>query len=72
MFWKIVLAVGILGVLLGIAGTGISIALPVATDGRVSWEEAAIGIVPAALVLIVSFLIFVVGMIFVIKNRKKA
>ena len=72
MFWKIVLVIGILGVLLGIAGTGISAALPLATDGRVSWEEAAIGIVPGALVLVVSFLIFVVGLIFVIKNRKKA
>ena len=72
MFWKIVLVVGVLGVLLGIAGTGISAALPLATDGRVSWEEAAIGIVPGALVLVVSFLIFVVGLIFVIKNRKKA
>ena len=72
MFWKIVLVIGILGVLLGIAGTGISAALPLATDGRVSWEEAAIGIVPGALVLVVSFLIFIVGLIFVIKNRKRA
>jgi hypothetical protein len=71
MFWKIVLVIGILGGLLGVAGTGISAALPLATDGRVSWEEAAIGIVPGALVLAVSFLIFVVGLIFVIKNRKK-
>ena len=71
MFWKIVLALGILGVLLGIAGTGISVALPIATDGRVSWEEAALVIVPGALVLVVSFLVFAVGLIFVIKNRKK-
>ena len=46
-------------------------ALPIATDGRVSWEEAALGIVPGALVLVVSFLVFAVGLIFVIKNRKK-
>ena len=71
MFWKIVLVVGILGVLIGIAGTGISVALPFATDGKVSWEEAALGIIPGALVLVVSFLIFAVGLIFVIKNRKK-
>jgi hypothetical protein len=71
MFWKIVLVIGILGVLLGIAGTGASVALPLVTDGRVSWEEAALGIIPAALVLIGSFLVFVIGLIFVIKNRKK-
>lgn len=71
MFWKIVLVLGVLGVLLGVAGTGISAALPFATDGKVSWEEAALGIVPGALVLIVSFLVLVIGLIFVIKNRKK-
>lgn len=71
MFWKIVLVIGILGVLLGFAGTGISVALPLVTDGRVSWEEAALGIVPGALVLIVSFLVFIIGLIFVIKNRKR-
>ena len=72
MIWKVVLGIGILGLLLGLAGTGISVALPIATDGRVSWEEAAIGIIPAVLVLVVSFLIFLLGLIFVIKNRKKA
>ena len=71
MFWKIVLVLGILGVLLGLAGTGVSVALPLVTDGKVSWEEAALGIVPGALVLIVSFLVFVIGLIFVIKNRKR-
>ena len=34
MFWKIVLVLGTLGVLLGLAVTGISAALPIATDGR--------------------------------------
>lgn len=72
MFWKIVLALGIVGVLLGLAGTGASVALPIVTDGKVSWEEAAIGIIPAVLVLVVSLFIFVLGLIFVIKNRKRA
>ena len=71
MLWKIVLVIGILGVLLGLAVTGISVALPFATDGKVAWDEAVIGIIPGVLVLIVSFLIFLVGVIFVIKNRKK-
>ncbi len=71
MLWKIVLVLGILGVLLGLAVTGVSVALPMLTNGRTSWEEAALGIVPGILVLIVSFLMFVVGLIFVMKNRKK-
>lgn len=71
MFWKIVLVLGILGVLLGLAVTGVSVALPLVTDGRTSWEEAALGIIPGVLVLIVSFFVFVIGLIFVIKNRKK-
>lgn len=71
MLWKIVMILGILGVLLGLAVTGVSVALPIATDGRTSWEEALIGIIPGVLVLIVAFLMFVVGLIFVLKNRQK-
>ena len=70
MFWKIVLVLGILGVLLGLLVTGISTALPVLTDGRTSWEEALLGIIPGIFVLIVSFFVFLLGLIFVIKNRK--
>ena len=70
MLWKIVLVLGILGLLLGIAVTGISIALPFISNG-VSWEEAALGIIPGAAVLVISFFIFLLGLIFVIKGRKK-
>jgi hypothetical protein len=70
MLWKIVLVLGILGLLLGIAVTGISIALPFMSNG-VSWEEAALGIIPGSVVLVVSFFIFLLGLIFVIKGRKK-
>lgn len=73
MIWKIVLVLGILGVLLGLLVTGISVALPFATDGRVDWDEGPIfGAIGGALVLIVSFFMFLLGLIFVIKNRKKA
>lgn len=70
MLWKIVLVLGILGLLLGIAVTGISIALPFISNG-VSWEEAALGIIPGAVVLVLSFFVFLLGLIFVIKGRKK-
>ncbi len=71
MIWKIVLILGILGVLLGLLVTGISLALPMATNGRTSWEEAMFGIIPGGIVLILSFFVFLIGLIFVIKNRKK-
>ena len=72
MLWKIVLVLGILGCLLGFLVTGVSVALPIATDGRTSWEEAMLGIIPGAVVLVISFFIFLLGLIFVVKNRKRA
>lgn len=71
MFWKIVLVLGILGILLGFAVTAISTALPFVTDGRTSWDEAALGIIPGALILVVSFFVFLIGLIFVLINRRK-
>ena len=71
MFWKIVLVLGILGVLLGVLVTGISAALPIITDGKTSWDEAALGIIPGVIVFVLSFFPFLIGLIFVIINRKK-
>ncbi len=71
MFAKIVLVIGILGILLGIAVAGISAALVPLTDGRTSIEEAMLGIIPGVLVLIVSFFLALVGLILVIKGKKK-
>jgi hypothetical protein len=72
MFWKIVLVLGILGVLLGFAVTAISVALPIVNGPHTSWDEAMFGIIPGALFLVFSFFVFLVGLIFVIKNRKKS
>ena len=71
MFWKIVLVLGILGVLLGFAVTAISVALPIVNGPHTSWEEAMFGIIPGAIVLVLSFFVFLIGLIFVIINRKK-
>ncbi|HEX6279043.1 MAG TPA: hypothetical protein VFZ49_03420 [Pyrinomonadaceae bacterium] len=72
MIWKIVLILGILGVLLGLLVTGISGALPIVTEGRVDWDEGPIfGVIGGVLVLVVSFFVFLIGLIFVIKNRKR-
>ena len=72
MFWKIVLVVGILGVLLGLGVAGVCAGLAIATEGRVSWEEVAIPLGAGVFVLISSFFVFLIGLIFVIKNRKRA
>lgn len=71
MFGKIVLILGILGVLLGSAVLLISCLLPVLTDGHTSWDEAMFGIIPGAVVLAISFVIFIGGLIVVLAQRKK-
>jgi hypothetical protein len=69
---KVALILGILGILLGGAIFVISLLLPVITDGRTSWDEAMIGIIPGALILVFSFLLAIAGVIFILIRRKKA
>ena len=71
MIGKIIMVIGILGVLLGGAVLLISLLLPLITDGRTSWDEALLGIIPGAIVLAVSFVIFAGGLIIVLVQRKK-
>ena len=71
MIGKIVMIIGILGVLLGGAVLLISLLLPVLTDGRTSWDEALLGIIPGAIVLTISFIIFAFGLVIVLVQRKK-
>ena len=71
MVGKIIMIGGILGVLLGAAVLLISLLLPVVTDGRTSWDEALLGIIPGAFVLAISFIIFAGGLVMVLVQRKK-
>ena len=71
MIGKIILIIGLLGTLLGAAVLFISLLWPVLTDGRTSWDEALLGIIPGAIVLTISFIIFVGGLIIVLVQRKK-
>jgi hypothetical protein len=71
MIGKIIMIIGILGLLLGGAVLLISLLLPVLTDGRTSWDEALLGIIPGAVVLTISFFIFAGGLIIVLVQRKK-
>lgn len=70
MWKKILLGLGILGMVLSGIGLVISIMLPTLTDNHVSFDEALIGIIPAALVLLISLVIAVVGLILVLTTRK--
>ena len=72
MIGKIVLVLGILGMLLGGAVLGVSLLLPVLTDGRTSWDEAMFGIVPGAVVLVGAFFVSLLGLIIVLAKRRKA
>lgn len=72
MIGKLILVLGILGMLAGIAIAGIAALLPIVTDGRTSWEEAMIGIIPGVLILLLSFVITVVGLTVIIFSRRKA
>jgi hypothetical protein len=72
MIGKIVLILGILGMLLGGAILIISALLPTLTEGRTSTDEALLGIIPGAIVLIGSFFFAVIGLVVVLMKRKKA
>ena len=71
MLGKIVLILGILGMLLGGAVLIISALLPTVTSGRTSADEALLGIIPGAIVLVGAFFITVIGVILVLLRRKK-
>lgn len=72
MIWKIVLALGVLGTLIGLAVTGPLIALLLTTEETAGLgPSTATGIIAGILILIVSFLMFVAGLVFVIRNRQK-
>ena len=66
----VALILGLIGMLLGGGVLLVSLLLPVLTDGRTSWEEAMLGIIPGALVLSFSFVVAVVGLVVMIVKRR--
>ena len=71
MVGKILLVLGILGMLLGGAMTVIAALLPSLTDGRTSMDEALIGIIPGALLLVGGFIMTVAGLAMILLKKKK-
>lgn len=66
-----VLILGLLGVLLGGGILLVSLLLPAMTNGRTSWDEAMLGIIPGALLLSLSFVVALVGVVVLIVKRGK-
>lgn len=67
----VVLILGIAGVLLGGGILLVSLLLPALTDGRTSWDEAMLGIIPGALLLALSFVVAAAGLIVLLVKRGK-
>ena len=68
----VVLILGIVGVLLGGGVLLVSLLLPALTNGRTSWDEAMLGIIPGALLLVLSLVVAAAGAVVLILKRKKA
>ena len=66
------LILGVAGMILGGGVFLVSALLPPLTDGRTSWDEAMLGIIPGVLVLSLSFVVAVVGLVLFLMNKKKA
>ena len=67
-----VLVLGILGVLLGLIVTVVSLALPSMTSNKVNFEESLIGIIAGVVVLLISLVIAAIGLVLVLKKKKAA
>jgi uncharacterized membrane protein YhiD involved in acid resistance len=67
----VVLIVGIVGVLLGGTVLLVSLLLPALTDGRTSWDEAMLGIIPGALLLSLSLVVALAGLVVLIVKRRQ-
>lgn len=64
------LILGIIGMVLGGGTFLVSVLLPPLTDGRTSWDEAMLGIIPGAVLLALSFIVALVGLVLMIMNRR--
>jgi hypothetical protein len=65
------LIIGVVGIVLGGGVFLVSVLLPPLTNGRTSWEEAMLGIIPGALILMVSFVVAIFGVVLLIMKKKK-
>ena len=67
---KALLILGIIGMVLGGGVFLVSLLLPSLTNGRTSWDEALLGIIPGMLVFFVSFIIALSALFAVLRKKK--
>ncbi len=68
---KVFLILGIIGIVLGGGAAIISLILPQMTR-NVSMDEAMIGVIAGAIVLVISFVPAIVGLIMVLMKKKQS
>ncbi|MGC2237247.1 MAG: hypothetical protein WA584_13880 [Pyrinomonadaceae bacterium] len=66
------LIIGILLIVLAGIGCVVCLLLPSMTNNHVSFDEAALGLIPAVLLLLLGFVLAIVSAIFIFKAKKKA
>ena len=64
------LIIGILLIILAGIGAVVCLLLPSMTNNRVNFEEALFGLIPAAIIFFLAFVLTVVSAIFFFKGRK--
>lgn len=65
------LIVGVLLLLLSLAGMVVCLTLPSLTNNRINFEEAALGLIPVALVFPVGLFVTIVSAVFLLKQRRR-
>ncbi len=68
---KVLTGVGCAFFAVSFLALAISAVLPIATDGRTSWDEAMWGIIPGALCTGTSFLMLAGGLVWLMMSRKR-
>jgi hypothetical protein len=66
---KVLLIVGLVGLVIGLGVLGVSLLLPIVNAPRTSWEEA--GIIPGALCSCVFFLLSAAGLVVMLTGKAR-
>jgi uncharacterized membrane protein len=66
------LVIGILGMILAFIVLIICLMLPSMTNNRVNFEESLVGVIPAVLVGFISFIVTVISLLTILKNKQKS
>jgi hypothetical protein len=64
------LIIGVLLLFLSLVGMVVCFMLPSLTNNRINFEEAALGLIPVALLFIVGLLITIVSAVLLLKQRR--